>query len=48
VRSPWRPRRCSAVTLFIVSGDRITEPELLAHIDALEPGGPGALEFKRG
>ena len=35
-------------TLVNVSGSRITEPELLAYFDALQPVEPDELEFKRG
>jgi hypothetical protein len=35
-------------TLVSVTGDRITEPEMLAYFDALRPVAPEELEFKRG
>ena len=35
-------------TLVSVTGDRITEPEMLAYFDALRPVAPDKLEFKRG
>ncbi len=35
-------------TLVNVIGDRLTEPDVLAYIDALRPTDPDDLEFKRG
>jgi hypothetical protein len=35
-------------TLVNLMGDRITEPEILAYFESLEPVAPVELEFKRG